>query len=104
MNGLYESYYIPHVLRRAQGREQRTRDEHGRKTSQPFSTFTFEIRKRKRKRTSRTRKRTRTHGISRISETNQFEQNYVENSIRNTDLYHQVVTPMFSLMLKFTKN
>ena len=41
MNGLYESYYIPHVLRRAQGREQRTRDEHGRKTSQPFSTFTF---------------------------------------------------------------
>ena len=52
--------------------------ELGRKT-QPFSTFTFKIRKRKRKRTSRTRKRTRTYAISKISETNQFERNYVEH-------------------------
>jgi hypothetical protein len=48
--------------------------ELGRKTPQLFSIFIFKIRKR----TSRTRKRTRTYEISKISETNQFERNYVE--------------------------
>ena len=63
--------------------------ELGRKTPQPFSTFTFEIRKRKR--ISRTRKRTRTYGISRISETNQFERNYVEHG-RYAKIQYEIPT------------
>ena len=63
--------------------------ELGRKTPQPFSTFTFEIRKRKR--TSRTRKRTRTYGISRILETNQFERNYVEHG-RYAKIQYEILT------------
>jgi len=65
--------------------------ELGRKTPQPFSTFTFKIRKRKRKRTNRTRKRTRIYGISRISTTNQFERNYVEHG-RYTKIQYEIPT------------
>ena len=65
--------------------------ELGRKPLQPFSTFTFEIQKRKQKRTSRTRKRTRTYGISRISETNQFERNYVEHG-RYAKIQYEIPT------------
>jgi hypothetical protein len=50
----------------------------GRKTLQPFSTFTFEY-ENKSKNGKVGHENERTYRISRISKTNQFERNYIEH-------------------------